>query len=188
MNAPAVLFTGGARSGKSALAQAFAERHAPPLLFIATAQAPGGPGGEDEEMSARIARHQAVRGPAWSSLEAPLDLPAALGDILKRASHGAVLIDCVTLWISNLMGAGHNSAAILNEVRRLAALLERASLPVAIVTNEVGSGIVPAYASGREFRDLAGEANQVLARACSHVVLAVCGLPVPVTHQGGPLP
>ncbi len=182
MNAPAVLFTGGTRSGKSALAQAFAERHTSPLLFVATAQA------LDEEMNARIARHRADRGPAWSSLEAPLDLPSVLEGAFKGASYGSVLVDCVTLWIGNLMGAGHGNAAILDEVRCLAVLLERAPLPVAIVTNEVGSGIVPAHASGREFRDLAGEANQILAQACSHVVLAVCGLPVPVKPLGGPLP
>ena len=179
---PTVLFTGGTRSGKSALAQSFAERHAPPLLFIATAQV------LDEEMIARIARHQADRGSAWKSLESPLDLPVVFESALAGAGYGAVLIDCVTLWLSNLMGAGHGVAAILEEVHRLAGVLGSASVPTAVVTNEVGSGIVPAYVSGREFRDLAGEANQVLARACSHVVLAVCGLPLPVKPLGGPLP
>ena len=179
---PSVLFTGGCRSGKSGLAQHFIESHAPPFLFLATAQA------LDEEMAARIFRHQADRGPGWRCLEAPLDLPGALENALTRPGHNAILLDCVTVWLGNLVAAGRNADFILREAGRIALLLDRPKLPVAVVTNEVGSGIVPASAMGREFRDLAGGVNQLLARACSHVVFAVCGLPLPVKPPGGPLP
>lgn len=185
MGAVTALFTGGCRSGKSALAQAFVQRHKPPYLFIATAQS------FDEEMAERIARHRADRGPDWNCLEAPLDLPGALERVFNGGvvpAPSAVLIDCVTVWLGNLMANEIPSDEIYRQVDDLAALAAAAPVPLAIVTNEVGSGIVPAYPMGREFRDIAGTANQRLASVCSHVVLAVAGLPMPVKPYGGPLP
>lgn len=210
MSIQTVLFTGGCRSGKSALAQAFAERFPAPLLYLATAQR------IDEEMAARISRHQAERGPNWLCMEEAINVPAALEKALSpsfdAAVHAlspggasdasspevpatfsgkrpsAILLDCVTVWLGTLMALDISPADILPHVHQLAAVISRADIPVAIVTNEVGYGIVPSYPMGRAYRDLAGEANQILARACSHVVLAVCGLPMPVKPLGGPLP
>jgi adenosylcobinamide kinase/adenosylcobinamide-phosphate guanylyltransferase len=168
---PLALVTGGARSGKSAFAQDRAEEHAAPHLYIATAE-PG-----DDEMRERIARHRAERGPRWLTVEAPLDPCAAL----RAASGvGSALIDCVTLWISNLLSTGATDAAIEQACRGLADRARDAALPVFIVTNEVGMGIVPEHPIARRFRDVAGRANQSLARAAGEVWLLVAGQPVRV--------
>ena len=160
------LFLGGARSGKSRLAQAAAEAHPGPLTFIATAQA------LDDEMRARIARHQADRGPCWRTVEAPLALPEAIG-----AAEGVVLVDCLTLWLTNLMLGEHDVATAS---ARLIEALRAASAPVILVSNEVGQGIVPETPLGRAFRDAAGRLNQAVAAVASEVTLAVAGLPLRV--------
>jgi len=160
------LFLGGARSGKSRLAQAAAEAHPGPLTFIATAQA------LDDEMRARIARHQADRGPCWRTVEAPLTLPEAIG-----AAKGLVLVDCLTLWLTNLMLGEHDVA---KATARLIEALRAASAPVILVSNEVGQGIVPETPLGRAFRDAAGRLNQAVAAVASEVTLAVAGLPLRV--------
>lgn len=167
-----MLFTGGSRSGKSALAQHWAEAQGPRRVYVATA------GIHDMEMAERVRRHQAVRGEGWSTVEEPLDVSGALRRAEPRAD--VVLVDCVTLWLSNLMGAESDDVAILARARTLATALGGMGVPVALVTNEVGWGIVPPTPLGRRFRDLAGECNQMFAAACDGVVLAVSGLPLVV--------
>ncbi|QHL91560.1 bifunctional adenosylcobinamide kinase/adenosylcobinamide-phosphate guanylyltransferase [Sphingomonas changnyeongensis] len=163
------LLLGGARSGKSRRAQLLAEAAAPAgvagaCLMIATAEA------FDAEMAARIARHQAERGPAWDVIEAPLDLAPALA----RAS-GPVVIDCLTLWLSNLMLAGHD---VERAGAELAAMLGRIDVPVFLVSNEVGLGLVPETPLGRAFRDAQGRLNQLMARIADRVEFIAAGLPL----------
>jgi adenosylcobinamide kinase/adenosylcobinamide-phosphate guanylyltransferase len=162
-----LLVIGGARSGKSRYAQQRIEGIAGKLAFIATAE-PG-----DAEMAERIARHQADRGPRWTAHEAPLDLPAA---ILRAASSAdAVLVDCLTLWLSNLMLHERDPAA---ETHALDSVLARCPVPIALVTNEVGQGIVPMNPLARRFRDEAGRLNQRVAALAGEVVLVTAGLPL----------
>jgi adenosylcobinamide kinase / adenosylcobinamide-phosphate guanylyltransferase len=160
-----ILVLGGARSGKSRYAEALAEGHAGERLYIATAQ-PG-----DEEMAARIAIHRSRRGPDWTTAEAPLDLVEAL----EGAAQDFVLVDCLTLWISNLLLGEFDIAP---RVERLVAALRTRPGIVVVVSNEVGLGIVPDNAIARRFRDEAGLANQHLAQACDDVVLLTAGLPL----------
>jgi adenosylcobinamide kinase / adenosylcobinamide-phosphate guanylyltransferase len=164
---PSLLVLGGARSGKSRFAQARAEALPGDLLYLATAQA------LDEEMEDRIARHRDDRGPRWSTLDVPLDLPAA---ILANAAPGRVLlIDCLTLWTSNLMFAERDLDA---ETEALASAVAQANGPVILVANEVGLGIVPDNALARRFRDAAGRLNQAVAAVADEVQFVAAGLPL----------
>ncbi|HUN50496.1 MAG TPA: bifunctional adenosylcobinamide kinase/adenosylcobinamide-phosphate guanylyltransferase, partial [Candidatus Sulfotelmatobacter sp.] len=138
-------------------------------LYIATAEA------GDAEMVARIRAHRARRGARWRTVEAPLDIAGALAR--SEPADGAILVDCLTLWLANLMAAGRQPAA---EAERLAAALRAAALPVVLVANEVGLGIVPDNALGRAFRDHAGRLNQAIAAMADAVVLMVAGLPLAV--------
>lgn len=165
MTGPCVLVLGGARSGKSRHAEGLADGIAGDRLYIATAQ-PG-----DAEMAARIAAHRQRRGSRWTTLEAPI----ALAEALERADAPFVLIDCITLWISNLLLADLDIAP---RVEALAEVLRARQGVVAVVSNEVGLGIVPDNALARRFRDEAGLANQHLARACDEVVFLAAGLPL----------
>ena len=165
MKGGTVLVLGGARSGKSRYAEGVADSVAGDRLYIATAQ-PG-----DEEMAARIAAHRQRRGSGWTTLEAPLELAQALAG----ADAPFVLIDCVTLWISNLLLA---DVEIAPRVEALAEALRARHGTVAVVSNEVGLGIVPDNALARRFRDEAGLANQRLAQACDEVVFLAAGLPM----------
>lgn len=169
------LVLGGARSGKSQYARMLvANRQA---IYIATA-----PRETDREMSARIARHREDRPDSWITIEEPEAVPEALR---RAAPHGApVIVDCVTLWLSNLLAREAHTAPrkqqeiVLAEVRDLAAA-SRAREAI-VVSNEVGGGIVPATRVGRRFRDLQGWANQILAAEAARVVLVVAGLPLPL--------
>ena len=166
-NAPRelALVLGGARSGKSRFAEGLLARHAPPWLYVATAEA------GDAEMVTRIAAHKARRGTDWMTREAPRDLAGVLAEQGDRPA----LVDCLTLWLSNLMLA---DAAVEAEIARLEQALEQARAPVVLVANEVGSGIVPDNALARRFRDLQGQLNQRLAARADRVVLVVAGLPL----------
>jgi adenosylcobinamide kinase/adenosylcobinamide-phosphate guanylyltransferase len=163
---PLTLVIGGARSGKSAFAEQLALQSARPRRYIATAQA------WDDEMRARIAAHQRQRGPDWTSVEAPLDLAAAL-----QAAHGdeVVLVDCATLWLTNVMLSESDLAMAVDGLQ---AALAVCAAPVIIVSNEVGFGIVPDNALARRFRDEQGRLNQQLARQASLVVTVMAGLPL----------
>lgn len=166
-----IFISGGARSGKSSYAQRLAEDCPGELLYVATA------GIHDAEMEARVNRHRADRGPRWSTLEEPLDLAGRLPP--TAAGKGAVLLDCVTLWLTNLLfHHGERNEPVLDEVGRFIAMLPRIDAPLFVVSNEVGFGIVPENPLARQFRDLAGIANQRLARAADEAYLVVSGLPV----------
>jgi adenosylcobinamide kinase/adenosylcobinamide-phosphate guanylyltransferase len=161
-----VLVLGGTRSGKSA----FAERlcaSAPHALYLATAEA------GDAEMSERIRQHQARRGAAWTTVEEPLDLARALG--AHDRSGRPMLVDCLTLWLSNLMAADRDIEA---ETGRLVGALPALAAPVILVSNEVGLGIVPDNALARAFRDHAGRLHQAVAAVARRVVFVAAGLPL----------
>ena len=159
------LVLGGARSGKSRHAERLITAHPAPWVYIATAQA------FDAEMQARIAQHRARRDDGWRTLEAPLDLPAALAD----AGDAPVLLDCLTLWLTNLMLGEHDLPASIAAFE--AALADRAA-PTLVVSNEVGLGIVPDNALARAFRDQAGLLNQRIAARADRVLFLVAGLPM----------
>jgi adenosylcobinamide kinase/adenosylcobinamide-phosphate guanylyltransferase len=159
---------GGARSGKSAHAERLLTERAAPWTYIATAQA------YDGEMRQRIAEHRARRGEGWETLEAPSDLVGALGAIPEGR---AVLVDCLTLWLTNHMLADSDVAA---ECVRLAEVLSRPRGPWVVVSNEVGLGIVPDNALARRFRDAAGRLNQQVASTADTVLMMVAGLPLKV--------
>ena len=162
------LVLGGARSGKSRHAEALIEALPPPWSYIATAQA------YDDEMTARIAEHRARRSGNWVTVDAPLALSEA---ILGRPAGGPILVDCLTLWLTNLILAEQDTAAAGREL--LAACLA-APGPVVLVSNEVGLGIVPDNALARRFRDEAGRLHQMLAAQARRVVFMVAGLPLQV--------
>jgi len=166
---PVTLVLGGARSGKSCYAEALAEGQPRDCLYIATGEA------GDAEMAERIRVHRARRGPRWRTIEAPLDLPGALQQ--AAASDGAILVDCLTLWLANLMAS---IRPIDEETERLLAALRKPHLPVLLVANEVGLGIVPENALARAFRDHAGRLNQAVAAMADSVVLMVAGIPMAV--------
>jgi adenosylcobinamide kinase/adenosylcobinamide-phosphate guanylyltransferase len=163
---PITLLLGGARSGKSRHAEHLALASGLAPVYVATAQA------HDDEMARRIAAHRARRGPAWRTVEEPLELVAALHR--AGAPERIVLVDCLTLWLSNLMGAGRDLAA---ESARLLEALSALPGPVLLVSNEVGQGIVPDNVMARQFIDRAGLLHQGIAERADAVVLMTAGLP-----------
>ena len=247
MSARCVLFVGGTRSGKSGMAQRWAEAVAPQRLYLATCRA------EDEEMARRVARHQDMRGAGWQCIEEPLNPAAALDRLFTAATQaggvrvsqtpsavdvpdvpgglagpkwpkmlarpegpkmlarpegpnmlagpegpkmpegpemsecpdgpetvvpGVILLDCISLWIANLLALDQDEAAILRKVAALGERLAASSVPVAVVSAETGLGLVPVSPLGRAFNDVLGLANQELARVCHHVIFVSCGLPL----------
>ena len=164
------LVLGGARSGKSRYALDQARQLRSPVAFVATARP------LDGDMATRIARHRAERPPRWSTIEEPHDLAAAC----RRAarSHDLVVIDCTTVWISNLMERGDDDLVVLSAADDLAKLLRERLVSVIVVSNEVGQGVHPPTELGRRFRDLLGLVNQRLAAAADRVTLMVAGLPL----------
>jgi adenosylcobinamide kinase/adenosylcobinamide-phosphate guanylyltransferase len=162
------LVIGGARSGKSRYAEKLIEQEPAPWIYLATAEA------HDKEMAARIAEHRARRDRSWQTIEAPHDLAGALGALPPRS---AVLVDCLTLWLSNRLLA---DADIDREIVDLERALASHDGAVVAVSNDVGSGIVPDNALGRRFRDVQGVLNQRIAACASRVVLMVAGLPLAV--------
>ena len=163
-----ILVTGGARSGKSARAEARTLSFPGKPVYIATAEA------LDAEMRERIAKHRTRRGDGWLERETPLALVTALRE---TDGGGARLVDCLTLWLSNLLHAGRDWA---KETEALADALSRQKSAVVLVTNEVGLGIVPDNALARQFRDASGILNQMTARVADEVEFMVAGLPMRV--------
>lgn len=163
-----VLVTGGARSGKSRHAQALAEALAPERVYLATGQA------LDAEMADRIRRHRADRDGSWRTVEAPLEVVPHLG------AGPVVLLDCLTLWLSNLLHVHGAEADLAPHRSALVAAVEEAENHLVLVTNEVGLGIVPMNALARRFRDEAGWLAQELAGVCDRVDLCVAGIPMTV--------
>lgn len=171
-----ILVTGGARSGKSGFAERLMASLASQATYVATGQA------FDEEMEARIALHRQQRtqgGYAWKTVEEPHDLPALLD---RLSGKEAVLVDCLTLWLSNVLLAAEErpdrQAYIEREMARLEQSVDGFAGTLILVTNEVGDGIVPEYALGRLYRDLAGRMNARLAGRCDQVFLVTVGIPV----------
>lgn len=162
-----LLVLGGARSGKSRYAQARAEALGQTRIFVATAEA------YDDEMRDRIARHRADRAQGWETVEVPIDLAGAVSG--HSQSDTVLLVDCLTLWTSNMLLADHDIPAA---TEALIAALRRAPGPVILVANEVGLGIVPENALARRFRDAAGTINQKVAAAADEVVFVAAGLPL----------
>jgi len=162
----ATLVLGGARSGKSLYAESLVEAEGGGI-YIATAQA------WDSEMTDRIQAHRTRRGDMWETLEAPTDLVGALTS--KTCKGQCVLVDCLTLWISNLMMGSHN---VEREIAMLVAAVPTLDARVVFVSNEVGLGIVPENAMARQFRDFAGTAHQQIASVANRVVFVAAGLPM----------
>ena len=170
-----LLVLGGARSGKSRFAQTRAEQSGLDPVFIATAQA------YDAEMAARIARHARARDARWRLVEAPLHLVDAM---VEAAAPGRILlVDCLTLWLTNIMLRGDDLEA---GTQRLIAAIAGLDGPALFVSNEVGSGIVPDNALARRFRDAQGRLNQALAQVCDAAVLVTAGLPQMLKPAPGP--
>ena len=168
---PITLVLGGARSGKSAYAEslcaAFGER-----IYLATAES------VDDEMVQRVERHRARRGDAWVTHETPIGLPAAI--LAHAAAHRVVLVDCLSVWIGNLM---HHERDVLAAGEALAAALQSCRGPVVLVSNEIGSGIVPDNAMARSFRDYVGALHQSIAASADNVTLVTAGLPLALKGQ-----
>ncbi len=167
MTGTSVLLLGGARSGKSHYAEDIAGRSGLEKIYFATAQA------FDDEMRERIDGHKARRGADWTNFDVPLDLATALEE--RTAAEKVILVDCLTLWLSNHL---LNENDVESESLRLAECVTKLSGLTLFVSNEVGSGIVPDNALSRRFRDAQGRLNQMIAKACDSVVLVVAGLPL----------
>lgn len=162
------LVLGGARSGKSRYAEALIAKSPKPWVYVATAEA------RDDEMAERIAAHRARRAEGWQTIEAPHDLPDA---VRQAPANAAVLVDCLTLWLSNLMEGSFDIDA---QTARLQEALAARTGPTVLVSNEVGLGIVPDNALARRFRDLQGVLNQRMAAEAQRVVMMVAGIPIAV--------
>lgn len=199
--------TGGARSGKSRFGELLAAHAKRPVIYIATAQI------WDEEMALRVKKHQQQRPPTWRLIEEP----RAIRDILIQLKNedGVILLDCVTLWLTNLLLAGqaqpmtpscpdreefplnlehgHDSfnnelePQILDMVKDVAQLAREIKPHVIFVSNEVGQGIVPENPLARAYRDLAGRSNQILAQSAEQVYMVIAGIPMEIKHSGGKL-
>ena len=169
-----ILVTGGARSGKSQYAEQRARDLGDRRVYVATAEA------KDDEMSERIAAHQKRRGDEWTTIEEPVELAAAL--LAQRGRTDCALVDCLTFWLSNLLLRRDEKYA-QEKCAELVQALPQLDFHVVLVTNEVGWGIVPDNPLGRQFRDLAGWANQRIAAAANEVVLTVAGVPMIIKRE-----
>lgn len=175
------LILGGARSGKSSYAETLAAKMGKRVLYIATAEA------KDDEMTARIAAHRLARPGYWQTLEAPRNV----GDALSRldARPDVLLMDCVTLLVSNILLAQESEpeavieAAVQTEIEALMSIQTQLGVPLIVVSNEVGLGLVPPYPLGRVYRDILGRANQRLAAGANKVIFMVAGLPMTVKEE-----
>ena len=160
------LVLGGARSGKSRHAQTLAMATPPPWVYVATAEA------LDDEMQERIAKHRSSRCDGWTTIEEPIELARA---VVQVPADAALVVDCITLWLSNLMLGAHDIDAA---VAQFVASLDGRRAPTIVVSSDVGGGVVPATGLGRVFRDQAGLINQRLAACAQHVLFMVAGLPM----------
>lgn len=174
---PLTVLLGGARSGKSTLAVRRARGFGGPVMFVATGQA------RDTEMAERIARHRADRPTDWSTVEAPVELAAAL----TGAPPGAcVIVDCLSLWVSNLLERGDAEDAVTALARAAAGIAAARTTPTIAVSNEVGMGIVPVNELARRYRDALGRVNAIWAAAAADAALVVAGRLLALTDDGSP--
>jgi len=170
-----IFITGGARSGKSSCAEKMALAFGSPLGYLATAQT------LDSEMDERVRRHRERRGGEWNTIEEPFHLSQALARC--DGQYNAILVDCVTLWLSNLLFKYEDAAELIEErihedLQRLKSTLQGMVTPVILVSNEVGMGIVPDNRLARMFRDIAGTTNQILAASADEVHVVISGIPL----------
>jgi adenosylcobinamide kinase/adenosylcobinamide-phosphate guanylyltransferase len=165
-----ILITGGARSGKSRFAQKLAAEAGGKVLFVATAEA------KDEAMRLRIETHRKSRPKGWKTLEAPLEISEIIGQNIGEAK--VVVIDCITMLVSNILLQGRGEEGALKEIEALIKQMAGREATFILVTNEVGLGIVPDNELGRRYRDCLGKVNQLLARHADEVYLMVAGIPV----------
>jgi adenosyl cobinamide kinase/adenosyl cobinamide phosphate guanylyltransferase len=166
-----VVLLGGARSGKSQLALDLAARWNGPVTFIATAEA------RDDEMAERIRAHRSARPPEWEVVEAPMGL---LGAIEGTRGDASVILDCITLWVSNALEEGPSGGDIVGEARKVASTLATRAAPSVVVSNEVGLGIVPANELARRYRDVLGRVNASFAAGASRCFFVVAGRGLPL--------
>jgi adenosylcobinamide kinase / adenosylcobinamide-phosphate guanylyltransferase len=169
-----LVVTGGTRSGKSRYAVERASAWGSRVLYVATCQP------ADDEMRERVRRHRAERPSTWTTLEPGSDILPVVHE--QGPSADGILLDCLTLYVSSLLMSGSGEADVMQQVDELCSALRQGGRPAAIVTNEVGWGVVPETPLGRLFRDAAGRANQVAARHAQEVVLMVSGLPMVVKN------
>ena len=169
MDKKIIFITGGVRSGKSRFAQEVAKKFPGSKAYLATAQA------LDAEMRGRITRHQKSRPRTWQTLEEPVHI----GDVIQKEGRrfGLILLDCLTLWLSNLMMAGWSQKRILGETARFLKMARKSSATFIFVSNEVGLGVVPDNPSARFFRDVSGMIHQRVAQEADEVYFLTCGLP-----------
>ena len=174
-----ILITGGCRSGKSRHALELARDIPGDKLYVATAEA------LDSEMSERIKNHQQERGAEWETHEEPIELPEVFKQLESRS--GVLILDCLTLWLSNLLCKNHSHDSIVKKANLLMDQSEQMLCQVIFVTNEVGSGIVPDNKLARDYRDIVGSVNQQIARRCDEVIHMVSGIAVTIKVKGGNL-
>ena len=165
-----IFILGGARSGKSAYALNLAKKRSRKVLYIATAEA------GDCEMKDRISRHKASRPRCWKTIEEPLDLIAALKK--RKHKYEVIIIDCLTLYLSNLMHKRVKQEAVIKKIKDAAAYIMTMKEAVIVISNEVGLGIVPENKLAREFRDISGVSNQIMAKAADEAVFIQAGIPL----------
>ena len=168
-----IFILGGCRSGKSSFALQTAEQILGSKKFFMATCMP-----QDDEMKQRVARHQKERSQKWKTVEAPLHLPEAILDTSPKAD--VILIDCLTLWVSNLLMESNDEEKLEEIISTLIDSLEKATCPVVLVSNEIGTGIVPENKLARQYRDLIGLANQAVAKAAGKVIWMVAGIPVTI--------
>ena len=165
-----IFITGGCRSGKSRYALHYANQHFSKKLFLATSEA------LDEEMAQRIENHKKVRGPEWQTIEEPVEIVSKINEY--GADGKVILIDCLTLWLYNLLMRWDNDLRIMEETEKLIDSLKKSPTSSILVSNEVGMGIVPADPLSRRYRDLLGTMNQRIAEALDTVIFMVSGIPL----------
>ncbi len=171
-----IFITGGCRSGKSRYALDYANRRFSEKIFLATCEP------LDEEMAHRVENHRRTRGPEWRTIEEPIEIVDKIGQ--HEEEETVILLDCVTLWISNLLLKWDDDRRVLGEVSRLIESIKKSKASFLLVSNEVGMGIVPADPISRRFRDLAGWANQKIAEAADTAIFMVSGIPLFLKGNG----
>ena len=165
-----ILITGGCRSGKSRLALDYANQHFSKRLYLATSEA------LDEEMTERIAHHKKTRGPEWQTIEEPVEVVNKIRQYGDKTD--VILLDCITLWLSNLLMRQKKDSEIMKEIGALIDTVREVQTSLILVSNEVGLGIVPADPLSRRFRDLSGMTNQKIAKAADAAIFMVSGIPI----------
>lgn len=165
-----IFITGGCRSGKSRYALDYANGHFTKKLYLATLEV------LDEEMSRRVEEHKKMRGDEWITVEEPIEVVKRIEQYQKKIE--VILLDCLTLWLTNLMLRGNDDSRILNEIDRFTSVSKEIQSSLIVVSNEVGMGIVPVDPLGRRFRDISGMANQRIASVSEKVIFMVSGIPI----------